>query len=87
MGNYLFIESKCKGCEEVIDLIGENNLECEIVDVDENGIRGYIRKDLGTTHFPILATDVRIVSGVDAIKSFLAGTNPSSRTHSNMSEV
>ena len=67
----LFVEKNNDECKKIEEILVEMGIPYEKIDIDDNGIRGYMMKDFGTTKVPLLVTPNAIVIGLEAIKKYL----------------
>ncbi len=68
---YLFVEKNNTECEKVEELLVKYKIPYEKIDVDDNGVRGYMIKDFGTMKVPLLVTPDAIIIGFEPIKKYL----------------
>ncbi|MCD6368405.1 MAG: hypothetical protein J7L38_01245 [Thermoproteales archaeon] len=68
---YLFVEKNNNECLKAEELLRSLNIPFILIDVDKNGVRGWMLKDFGTMEVPLLATQNAVVIGLKNIENFV----------------
>jgi len=68
---YLFVEKDNDECVKAENLLKSLGIPYFKIDIDENGIRGWMLKDFGTMKVPLIATSDAVVVGFKDIEQYL----------------
>jgi len=72
---YLFVEKNSSECEKAIALLESLGIPFIKVDVDENGVRGWMILEFGSNKTPLLATKETILVGLKEIEEYFKAKN------------
>ena len=68
---YLFVEKNNSECEKATALLESLRVPFVKIDIDENGVRGWMLLEFGTNKTPVLATKDAILVGLEEIEKYL----------------
>jgi len=68
---YLFVEKNNSECEKAVALLESLREPFVKIDIDENGVRGWMLLEFGTSKTPVLATKDAILVGLEEIERYL----------------
>ncbi|OYT61852.1 MAG: hypothetical protein B6U69_02820 [Thermofilum sp. ex4484_15] len=68
----LYIKSRNPECAEAVKLLRKANVKFKVIDIDVNGIKGFMWKDVGSPNdVPFLVSENFIASGLESIKKII----------------
>jgi len=75
---YLFVEKNNSECEKAVALLESLGIPFVKVDVDENGVRGWMILEFGSNKTPLVATEEAILVGLKQIEEYFKAKNRAS---------
>ena len=77
----LYVKSRHPECDEAIKVLKEAGVKFRVINIDENGIKGYMWRDVGSpTDVPFLVSEDFIASGLNSIRRILGELGRQRRT-------
>ena len=67
---YLFVEKNNSECEKATALLESLRVPFVKIDIDENGVRGWMILEFGTSKTPLLAIEEAVLVGLKEIEGY-----------------